>query len=68
MTITHYCLKKHKNSIRHIERMEHIDEPVVEESKERVKCDCGMVVARSGFKRHLKTDRHERLLEQKTNA
>ena len=68
LTLTHYCLKKHQKTVTHTERMEHIDEPIVEASKERVKCDCGMVIARSGVNRHLKTERHEKLMKQKQKA
>jgi len=66
MTITNYCMKRHKTSASHARLMEKKNNPEIKEDElNRTKCECGMIVSTPNLRRHTNSDRHKRLLDKK---
>ena len=66
MTITNYCMKRHKTSASHARLMEKKNNPeIIEDESSRTKCECGMVVSTPNLRRHTNSKRHKRLLDKK---
>ena len=65
MTITNYCMKKHKTSASHLRLMEKKNNPELKpDESSRTKCICGMVVSTPNLRRHTNSNRHVRLLKK----
>ena len=66
MIISHYCMKKHKNSTRHIELMKKMETPVVvdENKTNKATCECGITISIKSMKKHQNSKRHTELLKK----
>jgi MSV199 domain len=65
MTITHYCMKKHKTTDLHKKLMEKKKNAEADDEPSQVPCDCGMNISVKNFLRHKKSERHKRLMVKK---